>query len=83
MLDCIAAPRSLLLREEPKLVLPGSLLACSAAEVSPAHRELLGMRQLGQDRRGFWDHLKPKNFIRGVSRVMEVVEWRRWRRAQT
>ena len=44
-----------------------AILACSAADVSREHRELFGMRRLGEDRRGFFDHFKPTTFVKGVS----------------
>jgi hypothetical protein len=47
------------------VVLPGSLLACSA--IAPSERELLS------DRRGFFDHLKPTGLIRGVSRSFPLI----------
>lgn len=46
-----------------------SILACSAVDLSREHRELFGMRALGEDRKSFFDHLKPSNFIKGVSCV--------------
>ena len=44
-----------------------ALLACSAADVDRQHRELFGMRRLGEDRRGFFDHFKPPILFKGVS----------------
>ena len=46
---------------------PGSLLACSAADMSREHQELFGMRRLGEDRKGFFDHLYPSSLFKGVS----------------
>lgn len=39
---------------------------------SVADREIFGMRELGEDRKGFFDHFKLNNFIKGVS-VLTLV----------
>lgn len=49
------------------------MVACSA--VSPEHRDLLYSRQLCEDRRGFFDHLRPKSFVKSVSTVpVQIAE---------
>ena len=45
---------------------PASLLACSAVDMSREHRELFGMRKLGEDRKGFFDHFYPGSLFKGV-----------------
>lgn len=51
----------------PSLPTNSILLACSAAEMSQEHREIFGMRRLGEDRKGFFDHLKFGPFTKNVS----------------
>lgn len=51
---------------------PGSshLLACSAAvdnSMSREHREIFGMRRLGEDRKGFFDQFHGTSLFKGVS----------------
>lgn len=48
-------------------VATSSIVACSAVDVSREHRELFGMRRLGEDRKEFFDHFKFNNLIKGVS----------------
>ena len=50
-----------------------AMLACSATDVSREHRELFGMRRLGEDRKGFFDHLKPGSFVKGVSALAAFI----------